>query len=149
MNAAPTHTTAVAPLRAAPGLGDDAFARIVSELLRGEGAPGFCGAREERMLGCVWSALDGCTCRAGIPHAVVAGAWQRELDASGERDDRFFHFIWEGGVWLAYGLAGGEVRGVHCPQHNSERAARSHDALFGVGGALGAGEIVHELALAA
>jgi hypothetical protein len=39
------------------------------------------------------------------------------------------------------------VRGVHCPSHNSERAARSHAARFGEG--IGAGEIVCELALAA
>ncbi len=129
------------------GLGGDEFARIVSELLRRESGLG--GAREERALGCVWSALDGCTCGASIPAAAVAGAWERELDASGEREDRFFHFIWEGGVWLAYGLADGEVRGVHCPSHNSERAARSHAAVCGLGEGYGAGEIVYELPLAA
>lgn len=127
----------------------DEFAQIVSELLRGEGGLGGAAAGEERTLGCVWSALDGCTCGASIPEAVVAGAWRRELDASGEHEDRFFHFIWEGGVWLAYGLAGGEVRGVHCPSHNSERAERSHAAICGVGEGYGAGEIVYELPLAA
>ncbi|HEV2974548.1 MAG TPA: hypothetical protein VGX69_06075 [Solirubrobacteraceae bacterium] len=126
------------------GWDGDEFARIVSELLRGED-----GAGEARTLGCVWSALDGCTCGARIPEAVVASAWQRELDASGERADGFFHFIWEGGVWLAYGLASGEVRGVHCPSHNSERAARSHAAICGAGDGCGAGEIVYELPLAA
>lgn len=124
------------------GLAGDEFARIVSELLRRESS-----AAEKRTLGCVWSALDGCTCGASIPAAAAAGAWQRELDASGEREDRFFHFIWEGGVWLAYGLADGEVRGVHCPSHNSERAARSRAAVCGEGH--GAGAIVYELPLAA
>lgn len=135
--------------RIEPSLPGDEFARIVSELLRGEGGLGRAGAGEERTLGCVWSALDGCTCGAAIPAAVVAGAWRRELDASGELEDRFFHFIWEGGVWLAYGLADGDVRGVHCPSHNSERAARSREAIYGDGGACGAGEIVYELPLAA
>lgn len=126
----------------------DEFARIVSELLRSEGGLG-AAASNERSLGCVWSSLDGCTCGASIPEAVVANAWRRELDASGEHDDRFFHFIWEGGVWLAYGLAGGDVRGVHCPDHNSERAARSHAAICGSGTGFGVGEIVYELPLAA
>jgi hypothetical protein len=129
------------------GVPGDEFARIVSELLRGEGALGPAGAGEERTLGCVWSALDGCTCGACIPETVVAGEWARALDASGELEDRFFHFIWEGGVWLAYGLASGGVRGVHCPSHSSERAARSHAAIYGR--AESAGEIVYELPLAA
>ncbi len=88
------------------GVDADEFARIVSELLRAERALGAAGG--ERSLGCLWSALDGCACGASIPEATVAGAWERELDAGGEREDRFFHFIWEGGVWLAYGLARGE-----------------------------------------
>lgn len=126
----------------------DEFAQIVSELLRGEGGLG-SPASKASSLGCVWSSLDGCTCGASIPEAVVANAWRRELDASGEHDDRFFHFIWEGGVWLAYGLAGGSVRGVHCPDHNSERAARSHAAICGADARFGVGEIVYELPLAA
>jgi hypothetical protein len=126
----------------------DEFARIVSELLRGEGGLGG-PAGAEHSLGCVWSSLDGCTCGTSIPEAVVANAWRRELDASGEHEDRFFHFIWEGGVWLAYGLACGAVRGVHCPEHNSERAARSHAAICGADAGFGVGEIVHELPLAA
>jgi hypothetical protein len=64
---------------------------------------------------------------------VVLKAWQAELEASGEREDRFFHFIWQGGVWRAYGLKDGRVRGVYCPSHNSERAERSHAALCGCG----------------
>jgi hypothetical protein len=123
------------------------FARIVFELLWSEGGFGGTDVSGGRPLECVWSSLDGCSCGASIPTDAVARAWARELDATGELGDRFFHFIWEGGVWVAYGLADGEVRGVHCPSHNSERAGRSHAARFGEG--VGAGEIVCELALAA
>lgn len=119
------------------GLAGEEFASIVSELLQRACAP------EERTLACVWSALDGCACAESIPEAVVAGAWQRELDGGGGGDARFFHFIWEGGVWLAYILADGAVRGVHCPSHNSERAVRSRAAAFDPG------DVVHEIALAA
>lgn len=69
-------------------------------------------------------------------------AWRLELDA-GEPESRFFHFIWRGGVWLAYGLKDGRVRGVYCPSHNSERAERSHGAMCGEG------EIAFEMPLAA
>ncbi len=120
------------------GLAGEEFARIVSELLRRA-----ADAREERILDCVSSAAAGCTCGEGIPETVVARAWTRELEAGGEDEARFFHFIWEGGVWLAYGLAGGAVRGVYCPSHNSERAERSRAAAFG------AGDVVHEIPLAA
>src|ERR1017187_2283401 len=77
-------------------------------------------------LSCVWSdTTGGCSCHSRIPQAVVENAWRLELDA-GERKDRFFHFIWRDGVWLAFGLKDGRVRGVYCPSHNSERAERSH-----------------------
>jgi hypothetical protein len=96
------------------------------------------------LLGCVWSDLSGgCSCKASLPEEVVAEAWQRELDTSGDGEARFFHFIWQGGVWLAYGLRSGRVRGVYCPAHNSERAERSHAALRD------RGDIAHELPLAA
>ena len=117
------------------------------ELLWSEGGFGGTDVSGGHPLECVWSSLDGCSCGANIPTDAVASAWARELDATGELEDRFFHFIWEGGVWVAYGLADGGVRGVQCPSHNSERAARSHAARFGEG--IGAGEIVCELALAA
>jgi hypothetical protein len=132
-----------------PALGPagEEFARIVFELLWTDGGFGGTDVSGGRPLECVWSSLDGCSCGATIPTDAVASAWARELDATGELEDRFFHFIWEGGVWVAYGLADGEVRGVHCPSHNSERAERSHAARFGEG--VGAGEIVCELALAA
>jgi len=123
------------------------FARIVFELLWSEGGFGGTDVSGGHPLECVWSSLDGCSCAGSIPIDAVAGAWARELDTTGELEDRFFHFIWEGGVWVAYGRADGEVRGVQCPSHNSERAARSHAARFGEG--IGAGEIVCELALAA
>lgn len=98
----------------------------------------------ELPLRCVWSgSVDGCSCRSRIDRAIVAGAWRRELDASGDREARFFHFIWDGGVWMAYGLADGEVRGVYCPSHNSQRAERSRAALCS------AGDVVIELPLAA
>ncbi|MEA2140011.1 MAG: hypothetical protein QOC91_110 [Solirubrobacteraceae bacterium] len=98
----------------------------------------------ELPLRCVWSgSVEGCSCRSRIDRAIVAWAWQRELDAGGTREARFFHFIWEGGVWMAYGLADGEVRGVYCPSHNSQRAERSRAALCR------AGDAVLELALAA
>jgi hypothetical protein len=127
------------------GLGVGEFASIVSELLRRE--------RQQRSTrsetACVWSGIDGCSCRQTISTDAVAAAWTRELEAGAIGEDRFFHFIWEGGVWLAYGLAGGDVRGVYCPAHNSERAARSHAAICGPGESCGAGEIVYELPLAA
>ncbi|HEX3909256.1 MAG TPA: hypothetical protein VHW67_00975 [Solirubrobacteraceae bacterium] len=95
-------------------------------------------------LRCVWSGShDGCSCKARIGRDVVADAWQRELEVSGNEEARFFHFIWEGGVWMAYGLESGEVRGVYCPGHNSRRAERSRAALCS------AGDVVLELPLAA
>lgn len=105
---------------------------------------GICAAVAELPLRCVWSGShDGCSCKARIAREVVMRAWQRELDASGDREARFFHFIADGGVWMAYGLADGQVRGVYCPAHNSQRAARSHAALCS------AGDVVLELPLAA
>jgi hypothetical protein len=127
------------------GFGDGEFARIVSELLRRDELERATRAESR----CVSSGLDGCCCQQTISTDAVAAAWNRELEAGGVREDRFFHFIWEGGVWLAYGLASGDVRGVYCPSHNSQRAARSHAAICGPGGSCGAGEIVYELPLAA
>jgi hypothetical protein len=126
-------------------LGDGEFASIVSALLQ----------LEERKLqaraesGCVWSGIDGCSCEQTISTDAVIAAWDRELEGGAAREDRFFHFIWEGGVWLAYGLADGDVRGVYCPSHNTQRAARTHAAICGPGESCGAGEIVYELPLAA
>jgi hypothetical protein len=98
----------------------------------------------ERWLPCVSSGSSaGCSCRSQIARDVVADAWARELEASGDREARFFHFISDGGVWMAYGLANGNVRGVYCPSHNSQRAERSRAARYR------AGDVVLALPLAA
>jgi hypothetical protein len=120
-------------------LGDGEFASIVSALLQHDQR-----RRQTRSeSSCVWSAIDGCSCEQKISTDAVTAAWDRELEGGGAREDRFFHFIWEGGVWLAYGLASGDVRGVYCPSHNTQRAERSHAAICGPG------KIVYELPLAA
>jgi hypothetical protein len=131
--------------RSEQGFGGGEFASIVCELLRGEEQQ--CRTRSE--TACVWSGIDGCMCEQTISADAVAAAWSREREGGEIGEDRFFHFIWEGGVWLAYGLADGDVRGVYCPSHNSERAARSYAAIRGPGESCGAGAIVHELPLAA
>jgi hypothetical protein len=98
----------------------------------------------ELPLRCVWSGwTDGCSCTSRIERTLVAEAWRRELEASGDGEPRFFHFIADGGVWMAYGLADGTVRGVYCPAHNSERAQRSRAAMCS------ACDVVLELPLAA
>jgi hypothetical protein len=109
-------------------LGDAAVRALVTEL----------------PLRCVWSgSVDGCSCSSRVDRDVVVQAWQRELDAGTDHEARFFHFISGGGVWMAYGLADGHVRGVYCPSHNSQRAERSRAALCR------AGDVVLELPLAA
>ncbi len=98
----------------------------------------------ELPLRCVSSdPRDGCSCKGRIPRAVVEQAWCRELATSGDHEGRFFHLIHEGGVWQAYGLGDGQVRGVYCPSHNSQRAARSRAALCDVS------DVAYELVLAA
>jgi hypothetical protein len=88
------------------------------------------GAYAELPLRCVSSdPHGGCSCKARIPRAVVEQAWRRELATSGDHEGRFFHLIHDGGVWQAYGLGDGQVRGVYCPSHNSQRAARSRAAV--------------------
>ena len=87
--------------------------------------PSSRGGRVELALQCVSSGYlsGGCSCPSTIPAVVVIAAWARELEkASGER---FFHFAWGGGEWLAYGLPDGLVRGVYCPDHSAERDERS------------------------
>ena len=80
-----------------------------------------------RPLRCVSSGYlaDGCSCRSSIPADVVAAAWATERERCETYGDRFFHFAWGGGVWLAYGLRDGRVRGVYCPSHRWERNERS------------------------
>jgi hypothetical protein len=81
--------------------------------------------RLELQLQCVSSGYlsSGGSCPRTIPAGAVIAAWKGELEkASG---DRFFHFTWGGGEWLAYGLEDGLVRGVYCPDHSAERDERS------------------------
>jgi hypothetical protein len=82
---------------------------------------------DDRPMRCVSSGYmtGGCSCRATIPAAVVKAAWARELDQAGVLESRFFHFAWQGAVWLAFGLADGAIRGVYCPTHRAERDGRS------------------------
>jgi hypothetical protein len=81
----------------------------------------------DRLLRCVSSGYmsDGCSCPTTIPASVVGTAWARELERCGGHEDRFFRFRWRGGVWLAFGLRDGQVRGIYCPEHSAERAERS------------------------
>ena len=78
--------------------------------------------RREQPLRCVWTGYpsNGWSCHSRIPKHVVTDAWREELEG-GEQADRFFHFVWHGGVWLAYGLKDGRVRGACCPTHGTER----------------------------
>ena len=78
-------------------------------------------------LGCVWTgyAANGRSCGSHIPEDIVIAAWRRELERCGERADRLFCVAWQDGVWLAYGLNDGRVRGVHCPVHRAEREERA------------------------
>jgi hypothetical protein len=82
-------------------------------------------SRKELRLRCVSSGYlaGGCSCPCTIPADAVIAAWRRELEkAAGER---FFHFTFGDGEWLAYGLEDGLVRGVYCPDHSAERDERS------------------------
>ncbi|MGH2912014.1 MAG: hypothetical protein ACRDJ3_06015, partial [Solirubrobacteraceae bacterium] len=76
-------------------------------------------------LKCVWSGFPHYdrSCRSRIPASIVRKAWHREIQLKGT-EEGFFYFSWRSGVWLAYGLRDGEVRGVYCPTHCSERDAR-------------------------
>jgi hypothetical protein len=65
------------------------------------------------------------SCRCTVPGAVVRAAWAGELALDGNNEDRLFHFAWRDEVWLAYGLAGGDVRGVYCPTHRAAREAHA------------------------
>jgi hypothetical protein len=79
----------------------------------------------DRPLRCVWSShpsYDRC-CRSRVPTDVVTEAWRGELER-GRVSGGFFHFVWRGSVWLAYGLPDGLVRGVYCPSHRAEREER-------------------------
>jgi hypothetical protein len=79
----------------------------------------------EEPLKCVWSGYPHYDrdCRSRIPASVVAKAWQRERQLK-ETVEGFFYFPWRSGVWLAFGVQDGSVRGVYCPTHCSERDSR-------------------------
>jgi hypothetical protein len=92
------------------------------------------GSRVDHLLRCVSSGYlsGGCSCRSAIPASVVTAAWASELQRGDSREDRFFRFSWRGGVWLAFGLRDGHVRGVYCPEHSAARAERSSVQDLGV-----------------
>ncbi|HEX3691934.1 MAG TPA: hypothetical protein VHU13_01205 [Solirubrobacteraceae bacterium] len=77
------------------------------------------------MLKCVWSGAPGRDdrCHAHVPASVARDAWRSELSLT-HRAEGFFHFSWRDGQWLGYGAADGNVRGVYCATHCSERTAR-------------------------
>jgi hypothetical protein len=85
------------------------------------------GSREDRPMRCVSSGYlaGGCSCQQTVPAAVVQAAWARELGSDGRGEDGLFHFAWRGEVWLGYGLAGGEIRGVYCHTHRAAREAHA------------------------
>ncbi len=81
--------------------------------------------RRERALKCVASGhlADGCSCPQTVPGAVAEASWSRRQARGARSMEGFFHFNWQGETWLAFGLTGGEVRGVICPAHRAEREA--------------------------
>jgi hypothetical protein len=85
------------------------------------------GLQEDRPMRCVSSGyLSGrCSCSSTIPAGVVEAAWANELERAEACESRFFHCQWRGSVWLAAGLADGQIRGAHGPTHRAERDARS------------------------
>jgi hypothetical protein len=86
--------------------------------------PDLAQEARSRSLKCLSSGylLDGCSCQAAVPASVVQKAWEACLRRCPWRQDGFFRFHWQCEVWLAYGLTGGEVRGVYCPEHRARRA---------------------------
>jgi hypothetical protein len=82
---------------------------------------------EDRPIRCVSSGYmsGGCSCRAAVPAAVARRAWARELGRAPASEGRFFHFTWKSEIWLGFGLADGEVRGVYCPVHRAARDGRA------------------------
>jgi hypothetical protein len=87
-------------------------------------ATGSAEAADEPMK-CVWSGYPDYNrdCRSRIPATVVVKAWHREIQLKGTVEG-FFYFSWRSGVWLAYGLRNGGVRGVYCPTHCVDRDSR-------------------------
>lgn len=74
---------------------------------------------------CVWSGYPDYNrdCRSRIPASVVIKAWHREIQLKSAVEG-FYYFSWRSGVWLAYGLRDGGVRGVYCPTHCVDRDSR-------------------------
>lgn len=89
-----------------------------------EGAERRADAADEPMK-CVWSGYPDYNrnCRSRIPASVVIKAWHREIQLKGAVEG-FYYFSWRSGVWLAYGLRDGGVRGVYCPTHCVDRDSR-------------------------
>jgi hypothetical protein len=89
-----------------------------------EAARDLASEARSRSLKCLSTGYlqDGRSCQAVVPESVVEQAWELCLRRSAPREDGFFQFPWHGEVWLAYGLTGGEVRGVYCPEHRAQRA---------------------------
>jgi hypothetical protein len=79
----------------------------------------------EEPMKCVWSGYPDYNrdCRSRIPASVVIKAWHREIQLKSTVEG-FFYFSWRNGVWLAYGLRDGGVRGVYCPTHCVDRDLR-------------------------
>lgn len=88
------------------------------------GLPESSDAGDEQMK-CVWSGYPDYNrdCRSRIPASVVIKAWHREIQLKGTVEG-FYYFSWRSGVWLAYGLRDGRVRGVYCPTHCVDRDSR-------------------------
>lgn len=82
-------------------------------------ATGTTRLRGKEAFACVWSHGSGCD--AYVPADVVIEAWRNDMELARQADG-FFHFEWDGGMWLGYGLPDGSVRGVYCAAHCAERA---------------------------
>ncbi|HEX4437659.1 MAG TPA: hypothetical protein VH061_12795 [Solirubrobacteraceae bacterium] len=82
---------------------------------------------EDRPVRCVSSGYmsGGCSCQAAVPATVARSAWARELGRAPAPEGRFFHFTWKSEIWLGFGLADGDVRGVYCPVHRAARDGRA------------------------
>lgn len=86
---------------------------------------GGCAEPVGEPMKCVWSGYPDYNrdCRSRIPASVVIKAWHREIQLKGTVEG-FYYFSWRNGVWLAYGLRDGGVRGVYCPTHCVDRDSR-------------------------
>ena len=80
----------------------------------------------ESSLRCVSSGYmsSGCSCTRTVPESLVAAAWAAAQQSRRAGESGFFEFPGRGEIWLGFGVAEGEPRGVYCPQHRAEREAR-------------------------